>query len=79
MDISPRSRVPAATWREHLTRARRGVLFLLRSVRPRLRAKALLARAHQEAAENLTRSLPAGKAELAARLRAQIIGVAQAR
>lgn len=69
----PEIDIPRATLGERLHRARRGVRFLLKSVWPRLRSKVTLANAHQTAAEQLARALPASPSDLAERLNAQII------
>ncbi len=69
----PEISFPAPTLGERFRRAWRGMRYLQRSVGPRLRAKSVLAQAHQAAANCLDRPLPDSAAELAELLRVQVI------
>lgn len=74
----PAVSVPPATAGQRLSRAWRGLRFLLRCVRPRLRAKTTLALAHATAAQRLAQHLPANPSELAGQLRTQVIAMRSA-
>lgn len=64
--------VPPRALGQRLVRAWRGTRFLLKIIGPRLRAKSTLARAHQQAQQQLALPVPASLKESADLLRVQI-------
>jgi pyruvate,water dikinase len=68
----PDIRVPSRMLGQRLLRAWRGTRFLLNIIGPRLRARSTLARAHQQAQQQLALPVPASLKESADLLRVQI-------
>ncbi|UXI70685.1 PEP/pyruvate-binding domain-containing protein [Tahibacter amnicola] len=69
----PEITVPEPTLGDRVRRAWHGMRFLQACVRPRLQARAILAAAHQAAANHLEQPLPGNPRELAERLRARVM------